>query len=353
LPLFIPTLGLHSATLCSHFGHTGHTVPHCQKNATHSVEFWLYAHTFPHVWHTLVTLGTLLALARQEHALRRPVSAAAQPSSVIPGRCPSGTMMEDCAFSREEAEVLMTYTHTGMSRDEGDHLLRWARNQAYRSNRIRFGWQVQKLLDPGAGNQAQEFRKGGSSQDQQPGLPGGQHPEGKRGAGGRGGPGGARRCQRCAQCDQSVPNVLESVGIKPKFHTMGCIFLAVWHSVGPVWPVWPKCVQSVAECGQSVGMLRGMLIPLKPCPHSGHTQPHFVHTLLTFGPHHPHFGHITCKVWVSNTFFWPTHTGHTHEALCTLRAHLLHTQGALCTLHTQGALVGFLTAPPFGRAPLA
>jgi len=47
-------------------------------------------------------------------------------------------MMEDCAFSREEAEVLMTYTHTGMSRDEGDHLLRWARNQAYRSNRIRF-----------------------------------------------------------------------------------------------------------------------------------------------------------------------------------------------------------------------
>ena len=38
-----------------------------------------------------------------------------------------------------------------------------------------------------------------------------------------------------------------------------------------VWPVWPKCVQSVAECGQSVGMLRGMLIPLKPCPHSSHT----------------------------------------------------------------------------------
>ena len=42
---------------------------------------------------------------------------------------------------------------------------------------------------PGAGNQAQEFSKGCSSQDQQPGLPEGQHSEGKYGAGGSGGPG--------------------------------------------------------------------------------------------------------------------------------------------------------------------
>ena len=45
---------------------------------------------------------------------------------------------EDCAYSTEEAVVLLTDTHTRMSRDEGDHMLRWARNQAYRSHRIRF-----------------------------------------------------------------------------------------------------------------------------------------------------------------------------------------------------------------------
>ena len=50
--------------------------------------------------------------------------AAAQPSSVIPGR-PSAAE-EDCAFSREEVEVHATYTRSGMSRDEGDHMLRWA-----------------------------------------------------------------------------------------------------------------------------------------------------------------------------------------------------------------------------------
>ena len=78
--------------------------------------------------------------ARDPDPVRLPpvrVGAAAQPSSVIPGR-PSAAE-EDCAFSREEVEVHATYIRSGMSRDEGDHMLRWARNEAYRSRHIRFG----------------------------------------------------------------------------------------------------------------------------------------------------------------------------------------------------------------------
>ena len=77
--------------------------------------------------------------ARDPDPVRLPpvrVGAAAQPSSVIPGR-PSAAE-EDCAFSREEVEVHATYIRSGMSRDEGDHMLRWARNEAYRSRHIRF-----------------------------------------------------------------------------------------------------------------------------------------------------------------------------------------------------------------------
>lgn len=65
------------------------------------------------------------------------IIAAAQPSSVIPGRPRAAD--EECAFYREEIEAHATYTRTGMSRDEGDHMLRWARNQAYRARHIRFG----------------------------------------------------------------------------------------------------------------------------------------------------------------------------------------------------------------------
>lgn len=58
------------------------------------------------------------------------VIAAAQPSSVIPGRMSAAK--ENCAFYREEVEAHATCIRSGMSRDEG-------RTEAYRSRHIRFG----------------------------------------------------------------------------------------------------------------------------------------------------------------------------------------------------------------------
>ena len=65
------------------------------------------------------------------------IIAAAQPSSIIHGLPRAAD--EECAFSRDEIEVHATYARTGMSRDEGDCMLKWDRNQAYRSRHIRFG----------------------------------------------------------------------------------------------------------------------------------------------------------------------------------------------------------------------
>jgi hypothetical protein len=45
---------------------------------------------------------------------------------------------EPCPFTREEGEVHGTYVASSMSRNEGDDMLKWACNQAYRSRRLRF-----------------------------------------------------------------------------------------------------------------------------------------------------------------------------------------------------------------------
>ena len=45
---------------------------------------------------------------------------------------------EPCPFTREEGEVYGTYVASSMSRDEGDDMLKWACNRAYRPRRLRF-----------------------------------------------------------------------------------------------------------------------------------------------------------------------------------------------------------------------
>jgi hypothetical protein len=45
---------------------------------------------------------------------------------------------ELCLFSREEGEVYGTYVVSTMSRNEGDDMLKWACNRAYRPQRLRF-----------------------------------------------------------------------------------------------------------------------------------------------------------------------------------------------------------------------
>jgi hypothetical protein len=45
---------------------------------------------------------------------------------------------EPCTFSREEGEVYGTYVGSAMSRNEGDDMLKWACNRAYRPRRLRF-----------------------------------------------------------------------------------------------------------------------------------------------------------------------------------------------------------------------
>ena len=45
---------------------------------------------------------------------------------------------EPCPFTREEGEAHGTYAASGMSRNEGDDMLKWACNRAYRSRRLRF-----------------------------------------------------------------------------------------------------------------------------------------------------------------------------------------------------------------------
>ena len=46
---------------------------------------------------------------------------------------------EPCPFTLEEGEVHGTYVASSMSRIEGDDMLKWACNQAYRPLRLRFG----------------------------------------------------------------------------------------------------------------------------------------------------------------------------------------------------------------------
>ena len=45
---------------------------------------------------------------------------------------------EPCPFTREEGEVHGTYVASTMSRNEGDDMLKWACNHAYRPHRLRF-----------------------------------------------------------------------------------------------------------------------------------------------------------------------------------------------------------------------
>jgi hypothetical protein len=45
---------------------------------------------------------------------------------------------EPCIFSREEGELYVTYVGSAMSRNEGDDMLKWACNRAYRPRRLRF-----------------------------------------------------------------------------------------------------------------------------------------------------------------------------------------------------------------------
>ena len=45
---------------------------------------------------------------------------------------------EPCPFNREEGEAYGTYVSAAMSRNEGDDMLKWACNSAYRSRRLRF-----------------------------------------------------------------------------------------------------------------------------------------------------------------------------------------------------------------------
>ena len=45
---------------------------------------------------------------------------------------------ERCPFSREEGEAYGTYVSSDMSRNEGDDMLRWACNRAFRPSRLRF-----------------------------------------------------------------------------------------------------------------------------------------------------------------------------------------------------------------------
>ena len=45
---------------------------------------------------------------------------------------------EPCPFTREEGEAYGTYVASDMSRNEGDDMLKWACNRAYRPRRLRF-----------------------------------------------------------------------------------------------------------------------------------------------------------------------------------------------------------------------
>ena len=45
---------------------------------------------------------------------------------------------EPCPFTREEGEAFGTYVASDMSRREGDNMLRWACNEAYKPRRLRF-----------------------------------------------------------------------------------------------------------------------------------------------------------------------------------------------------------------------
>ena len=45
---------------------------------------------------------------------------------------------EPCPFNREQGEAWGTYVSSSMSRNEGDDMLRWAGNHAYRSRRLKF-----------------------------------------------------------------------------------------------------------------------------------------------------------------------------------------------------------------------
>jgi hypothetical protein len=45
---------------------------------------------------------------------------------------------EPCPFNREQGEAWGTYVSSSMSRNDGDDMLRWAGNYAYRSRRLKF-----------------------------------------------------------------------------------------------------------------------------------------------------------------------------------------------------------------------
>ena len=191
--------------------------------------------------------------------------------------------MEDCAFSREEAEVLMTYTHTGMSRDEGDHLLRWARNQAYRSNRIRFASMrnlcavISKRYHPEGIKSVNFWEPKDGKQHlvlyhrsligvlqrllRHPRYAGVQYTsfrmlrtdQGVRVFG------GARRCERCAQRGQSVDakgvpsvaKVCQTCGKVWAKSLNSTLWVACFGRCGTVWPVW----QNVCKVWLSVSQV--------------------------------------------------------------------------------------------------